>query len=219
MVLVSAMSVAAGLFAAPAAHAAGYRYWSFWQADGESWAYATQGPATTRPEDGEVSGFRFSVSADSADSAEPRTAPRFAELCAGTPAKEGTKRVGVVVDFGTAEDAPPGESPPAPDRRTACARIDTSATSADALAAVAKPLRYNSAALLCAISGYPEAGCGEQVADKGDGTARKNPAAPASADGGGDGTGPSVGLFAGIAAVLALGGGAFVQARRRRGSR
>ncbi|MFE7772563.1 SCO2322 family protein [Streptomyces sp. NPDC057445] len=222
------------LMAGAPAHAAGYRYWSFWQSDGStggsggtgtsggSWTYATQGPATARPADGEVNGFRFSVSADSADSAKPRTAPDFKALCAGTPAKSGTKRVGVVIDFGTPADAPQGESPPAPGRRTACARVDPSASSADALAAVAKPLRYNSDALLCAISGYPESGCGEQI--QGDGPAAAEPAPASEPDASGaqddgpkDDSGPSVGVIAGVAAVAALGAAAFWQARRRRG--
>ncbi|WP_033822490.1 SCO2322 family protein, partial [Kitasatospora sp. MBT63] len=116
----------------------------------------------------------------------------------------GRKRVAVVLDFGTAADSPPGaldagQSPPAP--RTACASVPSGATSAEVLAAVAPPLRYDSAGLLCAIAGYPRAGCGEPVA-----------ATSKSSDGGG----PSVGLIAGAALVLLLGAGAVVQARRRR---
>lgn len=57
------------------AHAAGYRYWSFWEGKGTGWAYATQGPSLVRPDDGAVQGFRFSVSEDSQDSAKPRRAP------------------------------------------------------------------------------------------------------------------------------------------------
>ncbi|MEU2158182.1 transmembrane domain-containing protein [Streptomyces sp. NPDC019396] len=213
--------------AAPA-HATGYRYWSFWVsgdgsgdgsgggAKGNSWAYATEGPATARPSDGEVNGFRFAVSADSADATKPRTAPDFATLCAATPAKPGTKRVGIVIDFGTPEHSPEGETPPAPDRRNACARVDASATSAEALASVAKPLRYDSAALLCGISGYPKSGCGDQVAADSAPASRAPQAA--KPDGARDGEGgPSLGVIGGVAAVLALGTAAFWQARRRRG--
>ncbi|MER7815061.1 SCO2322 family protein [Streptomyces sp. NPDC096153] len=204
------------------AHAAGYRYWSFWQSGGAAWAYATQGPATARPADGTVDGYRFSVSADSQDSAKPRTAPSFSELCADTPAKPGTKRVGVVVDFGTGADAPSGERPP-PTPASGCAVVPSDATSAEALAAVARPLRYNSDALLCAISGYPRTGCGDQVsagdpapADSGTSSPSAGRSAGAS-EGDASDEGPSVGLFAGVAAVLALGGAAFWQSRRRRG--
>ncbi|MFJ2769859.1 SCO2322 family protein [Streptomyces sp. NPDC087300] len=201
-----------GVLAAAPAQAAGYRYWSFWERSGDSWTYATQGPGTAKPDDGDVQGFRFSVSEDTKDSAKPRGAAGFEDICADRPAKDGRKRVALVIDFGLAEDAPKGERPPA--ARTACAQVAEDATSAEALAAVAKPLRYDSNALLCAISGYPKSGCGDQVS--GDGTSKKDQAGQADGDKGGDG-GPSVGLIAGIAAVVVLGGAALWQARRRRG--
>jgi hypothetical protein len=191
------------------ASAAGYRYWSFWERDGDRWTYATEGPATARPSDGDVQGFRFSVSADSQDSAKPRGTARFDEICAGTPAKDGRKRVALVLDFGTAADAPAGETPPP--ARTACARVGPDATTAEALAAVAKPLRYDADALLCAIAGYPRKGCGEQV-----GTQEKQPARSTAEQDSGEGEGPSVGLIAGGAAVVALAAAAVWQARRRR---
>ncbi|MEV0554693.1 MULTISPECIES: SCO2322 family protein [unclassified Streptomyces] len=202
------------------AQAVGYRYWSFWDRNStaDTWVYATQGPSTARPSDGDVQGFRFSVSEDSKDSAKPRGAADFATICAKTPAREGAKRVGLVLDFGTAADAPSGSTPPRP--RTACARVDEDATTADALAAVAKPLRYDTNALLCAIAGYPGTGCGEPVS----GDRPRTSASPGteaeskSGDGNGSGDGgPSVGLLAGIAAVATLGAAAIWQARRRRG--
>lgn len=211
----------AALAAVPAvpgtAHAAGYRYWSFWEGgrDG-AWAYATQGPATVRPDDGAVHGYRFAVSADSRDADRPRLAPDFAAICAGTRPEEGTKRVALVLDFGTAADAPPGGTPPA--RRTACARVRPDATGADALAAVATPLRYSSQALLCAIAGYPERGCGEQVdtaaADRPSPAPAASPSATAAPGAAPGGQGASLGLYAGAAAVLALGAAALVRARR-----
>ncbi|PWI06102.1 hypothetical protein DIZ27_35330 [Streptomyces sp. NWU339] len=197
------------------AQAAGYRYWSFWDLDGDAWTYATQGPSTARPADGDVQGFRFAVSEDSADATRPRGAADFAAICAKTPAKDGEKRVALVIDFGTAADAPSGEAPP--DGRTACARVPADATTAEALASVAGPLRYNSNALLCAIAGYPEKGCGEQVSGGGtpapekEGDA-KSSASSASSD---DDGGPSLGLVAGIAAVALLGAAAVLRVRRR----
>ncbi|MEU7134071.1 SCO2322 family protein [Streptomyces sp. NPDC046261] len=207
------------LGAAPA-HADGYRYWSFWQqaaGSGQDWAYATQGPATLRPGDGKVVGFRFAVSKDSAEAAKPRTAADFGAVCDRTPAKEGAKRVAVVLDFGTPADAPGGENPPA--ARTACAQVAPDASAAEALAAVAKPLRYNSDALLCAIAGYPRTGCGEKV-DGGAGTPAQTKEGQDGQDGKkagdeGDG-GPSAGLIGGIAIVAALGAAAVWQTRRRR---
>ncbi|CAM5296740.1 SCO2322 family protein [Streptomyces fumanus] len=210
--LLAASVLAAG---AGQAEAAGYRYWSFWDRDGGRWTYATEGPSTARPADGDVQGFRFAVSEDSGDAARPRGAAEFAEICADTPAKDGAKRVALVLDFGTAADAPSGETPPG--RRTACARVASDATTADALAAVAGPLRYDTNALLCAIAGYPKTGCGEQVSDDADGgpAAAGDEPAGGDRDGGDSGGGPSVGLFAGAAVVAVLGAAAFRQARRR----
>ncbi|MEU6661310.1 SCO2322 family protein [Streptomyces sp. NPDC046821] len=204
------------------AQATGYRYWSFWDRDGDKWVYATQGPSTARPSDGDVEGFRFSVSEDSQSAAKPRGTAKFASICADTPARAGEKRVALVIDPGVAQDAPSGETPPEP--RTACARVADDATTADALAAVAKPLRYDNQALLCAISGYPKTGCGEQVStskDKGAGKGAdtgsvkaEKPRATVAESGGG---GPAVGLIAGGGAVVVLGAAAVWQARRRRG--
>lgn len=201
------------------AQAAGYRYWSFWDRSGDGWTYATQGPSTARPADGDVQGFRFAVSADSQDASQPRGAASFATICAKTPARDGTKRVALVVDFGTAADAPSGETPPSP--RTACARVSPDATTAEALASVAKPLRYDTNALLCAIAGYPETGCGEQVSGQASGQASEQASGtekPTSAGQPEKDGGPSVGLYAGAAAVAVLGAAAVWQARRR-GSR
>ncbi|MEU3460152.1 SCO2322 family protein [Streptomyces sp. NPDC006733] len=206
--------------AALPAEAAAYRYWSFWQRSGDTWTYAQTGPALDRPADGSVEGWRFAASAEAQDASKPRDVPgatSFGAICAGTPPKGGTKRVALVLDFGTAADAGGATTPPAP--RTACAQVPGDATGADALAAVAKPLRYNSAGMVCAVAGYPRTGCGEPVSGtSGSADASSTPAPQASGDSGdGGGGGPSVGVFAGIAAVLALGGAAFWQARRRRG--
>ncbi|MFJ3782273.1 SCO2322 family protein [Streptomyces sp. NPDC090093] len=205
-----ALLTLAGVAAAPA-HAAGYRYWSYWESDGGTpWAYATQGPATARPADGDAVGFRFAVSAEADDTAKPTAAPDFARICADMVAKDGTKRIAVVIDFGGPADAPPGETPPAKRVTTGCAQVRPDATGAEALAAVAKPLRYGSGAMLCGIAGYPARGCGEEVGEEP--TAAASPTASEKRD---DGGGPSVGVLAGGAAVLALGGAAIWKARHR----
>ncbi|MFJ9866095.1 SCO2322 family protein [Streptomyces sp. NPDC101165] len=207
--LVAALVLVAG---AAQAHATGYRYWSFWERDGGRWTYATQGPSTARPDDGAVQGFRFAVSEDSADASRPRGTADFGTICAGTPAKPGTKRVALVIDFGTPADAPSGETPPT--RRRACARVSPDATTAEALAAVAKPLRYDTNALLCAIAGYPHKGCGEQVSA--DGAEQRPTAAGGQPQPRQKDSGPSLGLPIGVGAVVLLGGAAVWQARRRR---
>ncbi|GAA2442129.1 SCO2322 family protein [Streptomyces macrosporus] len=208
--------VAAG--AAPA-HAGEYRYWSFWERDGREWTYATQGPGTLRPEDGAVLGFRFAVSEDSGDADAPRGRADFEAICGTTEPRSGEKRIALDVDFGTAADAPSGETPPK--ARTACAVVPEDGTAADALAAAFEPLRYDSSAILCAIAGYPRTGCGEQVSsdgaasDKATSDAATDEAGAADEGGTGDG-GPSTGLLGGVALVAALGAAAVWQARRRR---
>ncbi|MFM9451665.1 SCO2322 family protein [Streptomyces europaeiscabiei] len=209
-----------GSVGAGQAHAAAYRYWSFWDRDGSAWTYATQGPSTARPSDGDVQGFRFAVSRDSADAAQPRGAADFAAICGETAARGGEKRVALVVDFGTAADAPAGETPPA--ARTACARVPDDASTAEALASVAKPLRYDTNAMLCAIAGYPGKGCGEAVgsdtgadASAGGDARTGDPSSPPAATTAEE-DGPSVGLFAGVGVVAVLGAAAVWQARRRR---
>ncbi|MFF4366185.1 SCO2322 family protein [Streptomyces sp. NPDC001594] len=212
--LLAALGLLLTLFAASPALAASYRYWSFWQGSGGSWGYATEGPSTARPADGTTLGFRFSVSKDAgAEAAKPRAAADFEAVCGGTGAVEGRKRVALVVDFGEPGDAPAGEAPPQEAPRTACAQVAPDATAAEALASVAKPLRYNGAALLCAISGYPKSGCGEPIADP---EPKASASAPAAAPSPGGGSGPSAGLVAGVAAVAALGAAAVWQSRRRR---
>ncbi|WP_377271775.1 SCO2322 family protein [Peterkaempfera sp. SMS 1(5)a] len=195
------------LTAAPA-HATGYRYWSFWDWSHGSWSYQQQGPATYRPEDGDVDGWRFAVSPDGgADAARPRTTGDFASVCAATPPRAGRKRIAVVLDFGTTADSATGEQPPA--RRTLCAVVPTDASSAEVLAATVPPLRYDSSAVLCAIAGYPSSGCGEVVAAAPAG----HPSASAKSSGNG---GPVLGLAGGGAVVVLIAVGAAVRARRTR---
>ncbi|WP_327413742.1 SCO2322 family protein [Streptomyces sp. NBC_01233] len=210
--LVLALGIVLAVLAAAPAMAAGYRYWSFWDGSGGGqWSYATQGPSMARPADGSVQGFRFSVSKDAAaEAARPRAAAGFEAVCGSTAPAEGRKRVALVIDFGVPADAPAGEAPPQDAPRTACAQVPPDATAAEALASVAKPLRYNSAALLCAISGYPKQGCGEPMADTPAPSTSAAPAAPAPDDGG-----PSAGLLAGLAAVAALAAAGIWQSRRR----
>ncbi|WP_372509459.1 SCO2322 family protein [Streptomyces humicola] len=190
------------------ARAAGYRYWSFWQRTSGSWSFAQEGPAATTPPDGDVEGWRFAVSADSGGAAHPRDDAAFGRICASSAPRPGMKRIALVLDFGTADDARPGATPPA--EHTACAQVPAGASAADALAAVAKPLRYSASGMICAIAGYPQSGCGEEAS----GPVRSGAsAAPAAA--GRSRSGPSVGVLAGAAAVLALAAAGFWQARRR----
>ncbi|MFF7457408.1 SCO2322 family protein [Kitasatospora sp. NPDC008115] len=206
------------LGAAPA-HAAGYRYWSFWRWSDGGWAYQQQGPAVHVPADGAVEGWRFAVSPDGGqDAARPAAAGDFAAVCAATPAVDGRKRVAVVLDFGGAADAPGGESPPA--ARTACAVVTPRASSAEVLATVAPPLRYDTNGLLCAIAGYPRGGCADQLGAAGAPATTSAPDAAAlpsdTASAARTSAGPVLGVGAGLALVAVLGAGAAWQVRRRR---
>lgn len=213
--------------AAPAAQAGpaadGYRYWSFWDRDGDSWVYATKGPGIARPSDGDVHGVRFAVSEESGGGPRPRGAADFETVCGDTEPDDGDKRVALVIDFGSAAHAPDGQAPPP--ARTECASVPPDATLGEALAAVAEPLRYDSAGLLCAIDGYPRSGCAEPASGSGggDGDAAGEPrgevTASAAADeaGGDDGdSGPSTGTVGGVAVVAVLAGLTVWQLRRRR---
>lgn len=216
----AALAAALAVAGAAPAHAQGYRYWSFWEREGGAWTYATQGPGTLRPGDGDVLGFRFAVSENSAEADQPRGEASFEAICGGTEAEPGTKRIALSVDFGEAADAPSGETPP--EGRTACAVVPEDGTAAEALAAGLKPLRYGSGALLCAIAGYPQTGCGEQVSGSGrsgDSPSAGTAAGPSEDASGaasdGDSGGPSAGLLAGAGVVAVLGAAAVRQARRR----
>ncbi|MFF0727350.1 SCO2322 family protein [Streptomyces sp. NPDC004134] len=222
---------------APGAQAAeGYRYWSFWDRDGDSWVYATKGPGIERPADGDVHGVRFAVSEESGGGPRPRGAADFGAVCGDTPPGDGRKRVALVLDFGTAAHAPDGRTPPP--ARTECASVPEDATLGDALAAVAEPLRYDSNGLLCAIDGYPRSGCAEPASadegageaegprvevtysavpgDEGAGEARDRvDISTVPADEAGD-SGPSTGTVGGLVMVAVLAGLTVWQLRRRR---
>lgn len=140
-----------------------YRYWSYWwgQADG-GWTYASMGAPSTQPKDGAVEGWRFAISGDGPSSARaPRTQANMATLCPDLKAApSGQKRVAVVLDFGTAAEAPRGESPPP--ARVACVVVPSSANGVQVLAA-ATSIRSKDG-LVCALSGYPQAECATAVA-------------------------------------------------------
>jgi hypothetical protein len=154
-----------------ASAAAAYRYWAYYVAapatvaHASSWQYSQRGPASEHPVDGEVQGWRFAVQTDAANGLLPGATPDFSVLCASTPAKPGDIRVGIVVDFGVARDAPAHEKPPAGVVR-GCVNVNDEATGADVLAAAAA-VRIGTgsdAGLVCGIDGYPRTECAVAVA-------------------------------------------------------
>ena len=167
-VLVALPAVLVGL-AGSAQAADGYRYWNYFHVQGGTYAFAQTGPGDFRPKDGAVEAYRYGLSS-SAKGLAPRTAATtysFADLCKGTHAAGGEKRVGVLIDYGTAADADGGATPPKP--RGACAVVPTAATGQQVLDKVAD-LRAEKG-LVCGIDGYPVKGCSVTV---------KNPPAPAT---------------------------------------
>jgi hypothetical protein len=140
------------------AHAAAYRYWTYWQAAPTSvaWSFATQGPGTAVPADGAVEGWAFGVTTDSASPEDaPASLPDFAAVCGDTPAQPDSKRVALVVDPGPAAIAPAGQTPPAP--LATCVVAAPDASGYEILRSVAEVRTDNG--LVCAVAGYPAGEC------------------------------------------------------------
>jgi hypothetical protein len=156
-VILILVTLSGGIVAGPA-QAAAFRFWGYFHLANGAWAFARTGPGQAVPADGSVEGWRFAV-ADESSTRAPRWTPTFDALCAGTPVAAGTKRVGLVIDYGRAADNADGAPPPAP--RAACVAVPVRATGSDVLAAGAT-LRLDKA-LTCAIDGWPATGCGENV--------------------------------------------------------
>jgi hypothetical protein len=162
LTLLSALLVVGGT-AGPAQAADGYKYWNYFHVENGKYVFAKTGPADYQPKDGAVEAYRYGLSS-TADGIAPRT-----DICKGVEAKEGQKLVGVLLDYGTAEDAGSGETPPEP--RAACAAVPTKANGQQVLDAVADLRVQNQ--LTCGIDGYPVKGCSVTV---------KNPPAAAAPD-------------------------------------
>ena len=207
------LALTTAVVAAAPASAEAFRYWGYYAGDGTAWTFAQAGPADTVPADGSVEGWRFAV-ADEASTRYPRATPDFEVLCGAATAEEGQKRVGVVLDYGTTEDAPDGDTTPA--ARGACAVVDADASGADVLAAVAE-LRLGDGGFICGIDGYPTQGCGDPVdgaAPSGDEEPVELELASSSADGGSTSWLP---IVLGVAAIAVVATAAIVVSRRRSG--
>jgi hypothetical protein len=147
---------------AAAAHAAtGYRYWNYFHVKAGSYAFATTGPAGYVPQDGSVEAYRYGLSGGAKGLTPRSPADRYSvtDICAGTTAGSGQKRVGVLVDYGSPADAPSGQTPPKP--RAACAVVPAAANGQQVLDAVSD-LRLDKQ-LVCGIDGYPASGCSVTV--------------------------------------------------------
>lgn len=220
--------VGAFLCAAGTAQAAtGYRYWNYFHVKSGAYQFATTGPSEYVPKDGSVEAYRYGLSTGT-QGLPPRTAAStytVADICSGRKAAGGQKRVGVLIDYGTAADAASGEKPPAP--RAACAVVNADSNGQQVLDQVSD-LRVQKQ-LVCGIDGYPASTCSVTVKSAPRPGAVRNVdfALPASASsspapagssspGSGDGGGVAWPLVGVVAAVVVLGGGGLLVSRRRR---
>lgn len=149
-----------GVAVAAPAQAASYRYWGYFHLSKGAWTFAQTGPAQAVPAEGTVEGWRFAV-ADEASVRMPRATPTFAAVCASTAVTAGSKRVGLVIDYGRPADSADGATPPSP--KAVCVTVPVKATGSDILVAGGATLRIDKA-LTCGIDGWPATGCGDPVA-------------------------------------------------------
>ena len=210
----------AGTVATSARAEDGYRFWGYYQWTNGQWAFSQKGADAYVPADGAVEGWRFALGG--AKPRVPRAAGDFGAICGKTPAETGKKRVALVVDPGTPEDAVSGETPG--QAAGTCVVTDPKSTGAQVLAA-AGPVRIEKG-LTCGIAGYPAKGCGDQVKNiKVPATdapvtleikaAVGSTAAPASATSDNSSGTPWTGIIIAIVVVVLLAGGGFFLNRRR----
>jgi hypothetical protein len=213
------LTLAGGVLAAPA-QATAYRYWGYFHLTKGAWTFAQTGPAQAVPAGGSVEGWRFAV-AEQSSVRTPRATLTFQTLCAGTAAKAGTKRVGLVIDFGRPADSADGAAPPA--ARATCVAVPTGATGSDVLVAAGATLRLDKG-LTCAIDGWPATGCGDSVAAVPAAAARADtkitiavPTAGLAGKSAGNASTSSSGLLlGGLAALVAVAALGFAAWRRAR---
>ena len=146
LIVLAALTGMVGL-APRAAAEDGYRYWGYYQWSNGTWAYAQKAADGLTPADGAIEGWRF-AKATSSSPRTPRAAGDFDKICAGVAPAQGKKRVAVVIDQGTAEDAPTPADKPNGEVDGTCVLAPLAATGADVLAQVA-PVRKEK--LTCGI--------------------------------------------------------------------
>lgn len=159
---VALLFIATFVYAAPVnAAEKGYRYWGYFQAaPGEkSWTAAMTGP-TVNVQDGAVEGWSFVFSSDDVPSVAPSKKPDFAKICGKTPADKDTKRIALVIDFGSAAYAPKGEK--IQKSFTTCVRTATKSQGIDVLGMAVK-IRAAKSGLICGLNGYPKKECGVEI--------------------------------------------------------
>jgi len=162
-IAVALLLISTQIIAIPASHAAtkGYRYWGYFQAAPGSthWKAAMTGP-TVDIADGAVEGWSFVFSSDDVPSVAPMTKPSFASICGSTKADSDTKRIALVIEFGSPVYAPKGEKVQKP--IVQCVTTAKSSQGIDVLGQVVK-VRSASSGLICGLNGYPKKECGVEI--------------------------------------------------------
>ncbi|MEI6869692.1 MAG: SCO2322 family protein [Actinomycetota bacterium] len=162
-IAVALLLISTQIITAPASHAAtkGYRYWGYFQAAPGSthWKAAMTGP-TVDIADGAVEGWSFVFSSDDVPSVAPMTKPSFASICGSTKADPDTKRIALVIEFGSPVYAPKGEKVQKP--IVQCVTTAKSSQGIDVLGQVVK-VRSASSGLICGLNGYPKKECGVEI--------------------------------------------------------
>ena len=100
-------------------------------------------------------------SSDDIPSVEPRVKPDFKKICAGVKADKDTKRIAVVIDFGSSSYSPKGEK--VKKTITTCVRTAKESQGIDVLGQVTK-IRAAGSGLICGLAGYPAKECGVEIA-------------------------------------------------------
>jgi hypothetical protein len=162
-VITTVLLLITGLTFTPSASAAekGWRYWGYYQAGpgATSWTAAMTGP-TVDVADGSVEGWSFVFSADDVPSIAPAIKPDFATICGAVKADKDTKRIALVIDYGSKAYAPKGEK--LAKSFTTCVRTAKTSQGIDVLGMAVK-IRAAKSGLICGINGYPKKECGVEI--------------------------------------------------------
>ena len=139
----------------------GWRYWGYYQAapGATKWTAAMTGP-TVDVQDGAVEGWSFVFSSDDIPSIAPKIKPSFSAICGTTKADKDTKRVALVVDFGSKAYAPKGEK--IPKTITTCVTTAKTSQGIDVLGMALK-VRAAKSGLICGLNGFPAKECGVEI--------------------------------------------------------
>ncbi len=188
-----------------------YVFWSEWSTTGSgAWKYSQTGAQSVTPANGTAVGYRWGVGSSATISEPPRVEGSFSAICGTNPAPSGQKKVAVVIDFGTASEAPQGTTPP--QMQSQCATVPTSSSALQTLTSVTS-VRQDPNGLVCGIGGYPPSGCGFQITAAQLQSGGSSSSAPASTSSSSNGWVPfAIGAVVIIIIVIA---GVLIARRRR----